>query len=43
MALARDLEPGEVVFLFQPRLYVEVQGWWMRGDVDIIRLERDPG
>ena len=42
VTLARELESGETVFLFQPRLYVEVAGWWMRGDVDILRLERDP-
>lgn len=40
--VARDLSPGEVVVLFQPRLEVEVRGWLIRGDVDILRLERDP-
>lgn len=40
IAEARNLTPGEVVVLFQPRLHVEVEGWLLRGDVDILRLER---
>ena len=39
--LARALPPGGVVVLFQPRLQVELDGWRLRGDVDILRLERD--
>ncbi|MDP9378577.1 MAG: AAA domain-containing protein [Chloroflexota bacterium] len=39
--LARDLPPGDVLVLFQARLEVEVEGWKMRGDADILRLERD--
>ena len=39
--LARSLKPGEVRCLFQTRLIVELEGWAVRGDVDIIRLERD--
>ena len=40
--LARQLAPGETVTLFQVRLQVEVAGWEMRGDLDILRLERTP-
>jgi AAA domain/PD-(D/E)XK nuclease superfamily len=38
---ARLLAPGATVVLFQPRLRVEVDGWLIRGDVDLLRLERD--
>ncbi len=38
---ARTLAPGAVEFLFQPRLEVDLDGWFVRGDVDIVRLERD--
>ncbi len=41
VAEARALPPGAVRVLFQPRLEVEVDGWRLRGDVDILRLERD--
>ena len=34
--------PGEAVVLFQPRLEVELDGWLLRGDVDLLRLERRP-
>ncbi|HEX5163964.1 MAG TPA: AAA domain-containing protein [Thermomicrobiales bacterium] len=37
----RDLEPDSVFVVFQPRLEVDVDGWMIRGDVDILRLERD--
>jgi hypothetical protein len=37
---ARGLGPGEVVVLFQPRLRVDLDGWLVRGDVDVLRLER---
>src|SRR3954454_21040789 len=37
---ARRLAPGEDLILFQPRLQVEVGGWLIRGDVDLLRLER---
>jgi hypothetical protein len=30
-----------VLFLFQPRLQVTIGDWRLRGDVDILRLERD--
>ncbi len=39
--LARALAPGEVIVLFQPRLEAELAGWRIRGDIDIVRLERD--
>ncbi|QDV37675.1 PD-(D/E)XK nuclease family protein [Tautonia plasticadhaerens] len=38
---ARTLRPGEAVLLFQPRLEAEVEGWRLRGDVDLLKLERD--
>jgi hypothetical protein len=38
---ARALTPGEVLVLFQARLQVALAGWRLRGDVDILRLERD--
>jgi hypothetical protein len=39
--LARELPAGGSLVLFQPRLEGELQGWLIRGDADIIRLERD--
>ena len=39
---ARRLEPGESVLLFQPRLEAEIDGWRLRGDVDLLPLERTP-
>ncbi len=39
--LARQLTPGSVLVLFQPRLELEVEGWLIRGDADLVRLERD--
>ncbi len=38
---ARSLGRGETIFLFQARLHVLVDGWWMRGDPDVLRLHRD--
>jgi hypothetical protein len=38
--LARTLAPGEVVIAYQPRLEAEIGGWHLRGDVDLLRLER---
>lgn len=38
---ARQLAPGETIFVFQPRLQADIEGWAIRGDVDIIRLARD--
>ncbi|MDP9363273.1 MAG: AAA domain-containing protein [Chloroflexota bacterium] len=40
-ALARDLPPGETLVVLQPRLEVAVEGWRLRGDADLLRLERD--
>lgn len=37
---ARTLVAGRSVLLFQPRLEVELAGWRLRGDVDLLRLER---
>ena len=34
------LKPGEVVSLFQTRLEATLDAWFVRGDVDLIRLER---
>jgi len=41
VALARALAPGETLVLFQPRLLAGLDDWLVRGDVDILRLERD--
>ena len=38
---ARQLPPGTRLFLFQPRLQVDVGTWHIRGDIDVLRLERD--
>jgi hypothetical protein len=37
---APALAPGHSVVLFQSRLQVELAGWLLRGDVDLIRLQR---
>lgn len=37
---ARALPPGEVLVLLQPRLDVTLNGWRLRGDIDLLRLER---
>lgn len=37
---AAALKPGEAVVLFQTRLEVELGGWLLRGDVDLIKLSR---
>lgn len=39
---ARSLAAGGVLVLFQPRLEAALGGWLVRGDVDVLRLERDP-
>ena len=41
VAEARQLSPGEAVVLLQPRLEAELGGWRLRGDLDLLRLERD--
>ena len=43
VAQARGLKPGEALVLFQPRLEADLHGWRLRGDVDLLRLERQPG
>jgi hypothetical protein len=40
LAEVARLKPGEVVVLFQPRLEATLGCWHVRGDVDLIRLER---
>ncbi len=40
VAEAKKLAPGQSVLLFQPRLEAELHGWLLRGDVDLLRLER---
>ncbi|MFN3649232.1 MAG: AAA domain-containing protein [Armatimonadota bacterium] len=37
---AVELPPGEALLLLQPRLRVEVEGWLLTGDADLLRLER---
>lgn len=41
LALVRALAPGEAHVAFQPRLEAQVDGWRLRGDIDLLRLERD--
>jgi CRISPR/Cas system-associated exonuclease Cas4 (RecB family) len=41
VAAIRELGSASVFVVFQPRLEVDVEGWMIRGDVDILRLERD--
>jgi hypothetical protein len=36
----RKLSPGQILLLFQPRLEVELNGWVIRGDLDLVKLER---
>ena len=38
--IARAIQPGEVIVCFQPRLQANLHGWRIRGDVDILQLER---
>ncbi len=38
--LLDELPPGEAQIVFQPRLQAMLDGWRLRGDVDIIRFER---
>jgi hypothetical protein len=37
---ARNLKAGKSVLLFQPRLKTKLHGWALRGDLDLVRLER---
>ena len=41
VAEVKSLPVGQTVVLFQARLHVEVEGWLMRGDVDVLRFEQD--
>jgi predicted RecB family nuclease len=42
VAEANKLKPSQSVLLFQARLDAELHGWRLRGDVDLMRLERTP-
>lgn len=42
ISLARNLSPGQHMFLFQVRIVALIEGWLMRGDIDLLRMERDP-
>ena len=42
VAETRALAAGETLVLFQPRLLVALGIWDVRGDIDILRLARDP-
>src|SRR5215208_5709679 len=42
VAETRALAAGETLVLFQPRLLVALGSWDVRGDVDVLRLARDP-
>jgi hypothetical protein len=41
IAESRRLASGSVVVLFQARIHVEIDGWQLTGDADVVRLERD--
>ncbi|RIK42735.1 MAG: DNA helicase [Chloroflexi bacterium] len=41
LQLLNDLRPGETRMIFQPRLIVHLGAWTVRGDIDILRCERD--
>lgn len=41
LASARALAAGDTLLLFQPRLQADVNGWRMRGAVDVLRMRRD--
>jgi len=41
VAEVKSLPAGQTVVLFQARLHVEVEGWLLRGDVDVLRFEQD--
>ena len=42
VAETRGLAAGETLVLFQPRLLVALGSWDVRGDIDVLRLARDP-
>lgn len=39
---ARKLPPGQTAILFQTRLVADLDGWLLRGDVDLLRLAKTP-
>lgn len=39
--LARTLPAGQSIVLFQPRIQADVDGWRMRGAIDLLRFKRD--
>ncbi len=41
LLLVNSLARGEKIFVFQARLELNLDGWQIRGDVDLIKLERD--
>ena len=41
VAELKSLLAGQIVVLFQARLHVEVEGWLLRGDVDVLRFEQN--
>jgi hypothetical protein len=42
VAQARDLAAGETLVLLQPQLLVTLGRWDVLGDIDVLRLARDP-
>ncbi|HEY3284067.1 MAG TPA: AAA domain-containing protein, partial [Armatimonadota bacterium] len=43
LGAAAALAVGERVVLLQPRLQVELEGWMLTGDLDLLSLSRGPG
>lgn len=43
LAAMRALPAGAVSVLLQPRLEITLDGWLLRGDIDLLRLERTTG
>lgn len=41
ISVIASLDPGDLHVLFQPRLQATLEGWRVRGDIDILRAERD--
>ncbi len=41
--LITDVSPGQAYILMQPRIEAVIAGWRLRGDVDLLRVERDIG
>lgn len=41
VSFASSLQPNQIIILFQSRLYLDLDGWQLTGDIDVIRLERD--